>query len=126
MADRVQEIELPGGATVLARVSAVDALPGSPYADVGVLEALEGKVAGLLELIRGVGDTVRRAAESAAPREASVTFGVELAVSAGKAVAVLADGGAKASLSVTLTWRPGERPGQGTGERAEEVPGENA
>lgn len=34
-----------------------------------------------------------------------MTFGVELSAKPGKAVALLADGEAKANLSVTLTWR---------------------
>ncbi|MEU3662341.1 CU044_2847 family protein [Streptomyces sp. NPDC032940] len=108
---RIQEIELPGGRTVLARVSVLepDQLPGGPdefsYEDVGALDHMAAKVDQLGDLVRGVGSAVLEAARTVAPDEVSATFGVELAVKPGKAVALLADGEAKAALSITLTWR---------------------
>ena len=47
------------------------------------------------------------AARAVSPDELSATFGVELAVKPGKAVALLADGEAKAAISVTLSWQLG-------------------
>jgi len=61
------------------------------------------------DLIQGVGQSVLDAARAAEPDEASITFGVEIVVKPGKAVAVLADGEAKASLEVNLVWKLDER-----------------
>lgn len=112
MERRIQEIELPGGQKVLARVGVLepDEIPEGPhddfaYEDVGALDQLAARVDQLNELVTGVGSAVLRAARAARPHEVSATFGVELAVKPGKAVAMLADGEAKAAISVTLTWR---------------------
>ncbi|GAA4297423.1 hypothetical protein GCM10023086_11530 [Streptomyces venetus] len=110
---RIQEIELPGGGTVLARVSVLDPaeVPGGTdefsYEDVGALDHMAARIDQLNELVSGVGNAVLRAARAVSPDEVSATFGVELAVKPGKAVALLADGEAKAALSITLTWRAG-------------------
>ncbi|MGP8299158.1 CU044_2847 family protein [Streptomyces inhibens] len=116
MHDRAQRIELPDGTEVWARVSRLDA-PGldgaddpdgtadGDFEDVGAWDALGARVEGLREVIGGVADSVRQATERVAPHETSVTFGVELSAKPGKAVALLADGEAKANLSITLTWR---------------------
>src|ERR687888_654786 len=101
MHDRAQHITLPDGTEVLARVSRLDA-PGLDGAD---WDALGARVEGLREVIGGVAASVRQATERVAPHETSVTFGVELSAKPGKAVALLAEGEAKANLSVTLTWR---------------------
>ena len=92
--------------------------PDGEFEDVGAWDALGARVEGLREVIGGVAASVRQAAERVAPHETSVTFGVELSAKPGKAVALLADGEAKANLSVTLTWRredgapsPAEAPG---------------
>ncbi|MFJ3927597.1 CU044_2847 family protein [Streptomyces sp. NPDC090022] len=118
MERRIQEIELPGGQKVLARVSvlAPQDLPEPErvgyqdvgHQDVGALDQLAARVDQLGELVTGLGTAVLRAAEAAAPDEISATFGIELAVKPGKAVAVLADGEAKAAITVTLTWLPKE------------------
>jgi hypothetical protein len=115
MQDRAQRIALPDGTEVWARVSRLDAAglddpvgPDGEYADfedVGAWEALGARVEGLREVIGGVAASVRQATERVAPHETSVTFGVEVSAKPGKAVALLADGEAKANLSVTLTWR---------------------
>ncbi len=107
MERRTQEIELPGGQTVLARVGTLkaDEIPGSEdefvYDDVGALDQLAARVDQLSELVTGVGNAVPTAGRAAAPDEISATFGVELAAEAGKAVALLADGEGKAAISVT-------------------------
>jgi len=115
MHERAQRIELPDGTEVWARVSRLDA-PGldapdgvdtgdGEFEDVGVWDALGARVEGLREVIGGVAASVRQATERVAPHETSVTFGVELSAKPGKAVALLAEGGAKSNLSITLTWR---------------------
>ena len=109
---RIQEIELPGG-RILARVSVLepDEMPGGQddfsYEDVGALDHMAARIDQLNELVQGVGGAVLDAARAVAPDEVSATFGVELAVKPGKAVALLADGEAKAALAITLTWRNG-------------------
>ncbi|MEV5593154.1 CU044_2847 family protein [Streptomyces sp. NPDC052496] len=114
MRDRAHLIELPDGTEVWARVSRLD-VAGTPdeeeeYDDVGAWEALGARVEGLRELVGGVAASLREATERVAPDETSVSFGVEVAAKPGRAVALLADGEAKANLSVTLTWKKRERP----------------
>jgi hypothetical protein len=106
---RVQRIELPGGAVVLARLNTAGGYGGygDDDEDVGVMDAAAAKLEQLRDVITGVGAAVLDAASAVRPDEASVTFGVELTAKAGKALAVLADGEAKGSIAVTLTWRPG-------------------
>ncbi|MFI1963886.1 CU044_2847 family protein [Streptomyces pathocidini] len=116
---RIQRIELPGGEVVLARVTGESGY-GADDEDVGVLDAVAAKVEQLREVVTGVGAAVLDAAAAVRPDEASITFGIELAAKSGKALAVLADGEAKASVQVTLTWRLGEGGGAApdSGDRA--------
>lgn len=69
-----------------------------------VLDQVSARVEQLNELVTGVGSAVLSAARAVRPDEVSATFGVEVAVTPGKAVAMLADGQAKGAISVTLTW----------------------
>ncbi|MFJ9416172.1 CU044_2847 family protein [Streptomyces sp. NPDC101227] len=117
MQDRAQYIELPDGTGIWARVSRLDA-PGldgwdaadGEFEDVGAWDALGARVEGLREVVGGVAASVRAATARVAPHETSVTFGVEVSAKPGKAVALLADGEAKANLSITLTWRREDGP----------------
>ncbi|KAA6214028.1 hypothetical protein CP973_33290 [Streptomyces albofaciens JCM 4342] len=113
MRDRAHLIELPDGTQVWARVSRLDIAgdPDEEFDDVGLWDALGARVEGLRELVGGVATSLRAATERVAPDETSVSFGVEVAAKPGRAVALLADGEAKANLSVTLTWRRQEREG---------------
>jgi hypothetical protein len=93
MERKIQEIELPGGQVVLARVGILkpDEVPyGQPgevpyeenelsYEDVGALDHLAARVDQLNELVTGVGAAVLDAARAVRPDEVSTTFGVELA-----------------------------------------------
>ncbi|MCC5478984.1 CU044_2847 family protein [Streptomyces barringtoniae] len=99
----IQDIELPDGTVVTARIGAGEAYDDQE--DVGFTEAAVAKVERLQELIKAVGGSVLEAARAAKPQEASISFGVELTAKEGLAVAVLARGEAKASLEVTLTWQ---------------------
>lgn len=112
---RVREIELPGGHRVLAAVRVLDPalLPDGAYDEDGFddvaaapPERIAARVERFNELVAGVGATVLEAARAAQPDEVSATFGVEIGVTAGKAVSWLAEAGAKGTLAVTLTWRP--------------------
>ncbi|MFF3849540.1 CU044_2847 family protein [Streptomyces sp. NPDC002328] len=114
MDETLREITLPGGQTVLARVTpAPVSTPSGGYGsddiDVGVGEKIAAKLEQLDDLVRGVGQSVLDAARSVSPDEATITFGVEIVAKPGKAVAVLADGEAKASLQVSLLWKLDER-----------------
>ncbi|GAA2239567.1 hypothetical protein GCM10010232_28110 [Streptomyces amakusaensis] len=111
MDGRVRRIELPGGAVVHARLSGSGGGYGEDDEDVGFADQAAARVRQLDELIRGVGETVLASAVAARPDEASVSFGVELTVQSGAALAVLAAGEAKASVQVTLVWYLGEQPG---------------
>ncbi|MEU5437422.1 CU044_2847 family protein [Streptomyces sp. NPDC020719] len=104
-----REIELPGGAVVLARLTTAKGY-GDDDDDVGVLENAVAKVERLGELITGVGRSVLDAAAAVRPDEATITFGVELSAKSGAVLAVLADGEAKTSIQVTLTWKLDQQP----------------
>ncbi|MFC4493687.1 CU044_2847 family protein [Streptomyces ovatisporus] len=113
----IQEIELPNGETVLAavRVVAPEQLPDGrgedpdfEFEDTGAADGLAARVERLNELVSGVGSAVLEAAREAQPDEVSATFGVEILVKPGKAVALLADGEVKGAISVTLTWKRGD------------------
>ena len=119
MTSVVREVELAEGERVLARLTtheegglgederAVDQLgeDAADFRDTGAVDRLADRAERLNELITRVGSSVRQAATAAAPDEVTVVFGVELALRSGGAVAVLADGESKASVSVSLTWR---------------------
>ncbi|MEU6097465.1 CU044_2847 family protein [Streptomyces sp. NPDC047079] len=114
MDETLREITLPGGQTVLARVTPGPGTTpsggyGSDDLDIGVGRGAAAKLEQLGELIQGVGQSVLDAARSARPDEATITFGVEIVAKPGKAIAVLADGEAKASLEVSLVWKLDER-----------------
>jgi hypothetical protein len=102
----IQEVELPDGTVVLARLSTPDGY-GADDHDVGV--GVAARLEQLRELIGAVGAGVLDAARAARPDEAAVTFGVELTAKSGRALAVLAAGEATASVQVTLTWRAADR-----------------
>lgn len=129
----VREIELPGGERVLASVGLEGGVPGDEdyeFEDTGALDGMSARVEQLNELVSGVGSAVLEAARAARPDEVSATFGVDLTVKPGRAVALLADGQVKGAISVTLTWRRGrgreDAPGHGPGERQEGQEGAEA
>ncbi|MGA5650416.1 CU044_2847 family protein [Streptomyces seoulensis] len=118
---RVARIELPDGTPVWARISGA----GEPayteelsYTDTGFHERVEASVESLHSLITGVARSLAGPLSAVRPDEVSVEFGIELTAKAGKVVGLLADGEAKAALTVTLTWNggppePGTAPGGG-------------
>ncbi|MBL0804615.1 hypothetical protein G6539_31950, partial [Streptomyces albidoflavus] len=126
---RVAYVELPDGTPVWARISQADELEladGAPlYTDAGFAgragERVQAQVAGLGGLITGVARSVAQGLRAVRPDEVSVEFGIELTGKAGKVVGLLADGEAKAALTVTLTWQNGgppdldEAPAEGDG-----------
>jgi hypothetical protein len=116
MSSAITEVYLPDGTPVLARISDADQLPreagqpvGEPrrssYVDAGLGDRIATQMASLKGLIAGVAASVAAGTRAARPDEVSVSFGIELAARGGKVVSVLADGEAKAAITVTLTWQ---------------------
>ncbi|WP_223205947.1 CU044_2847 family protein [Streptomyces xanthii] len=114
MGDAIRPVRLPDGTEVWVRASNLPRLGGQDdyddlYEDVGLWENVVTRVEGLKETVEGVARSVRTATAAVAPDETAVTFGIEVSAKPGKAVAVLADGEAKANLSITLTWHHADR-----------------
>ena len=88
---------LPDGGTVSVR--AVN-LGGAT--DVSALDQLSLK--DVAESIQQIAATIGGALQKASPKKASVTFGIEVAVQAGKLTSLLVQGSGTATLNVTLEW----------------------
>ncbi|MEU6088027.1 CU044_2847 family protein [Streptomyces sp. NPDC047085] len=106
---RVARIQLPDGTPVWARISGAEELSapssgGLSYTDTGFAERVEASVESLQSLITGVARSLSGPLRAVRPDEVSVEFGIELTAKAGKVVGLLADGEAKAAITVTLTW----------------------
>ncbi|MFD5820464.1 CU044_2847 family protein [Streptomyces sp. NPDC127038] len=108
---RIARIEMPDGTPVWARISGADELedPGGELSltDVGFAERVEAQVESLQSLITGVARSLAAPLRAVKPDEVGVEFGIELTAKAGKVVGLLADGEAKAAITVTLTWKGG-------------------
>jgi hypothetical protein len=89
--------QLPGGGSVSVRAVKL----GGPE-DVGALDQLSLK--DVAESIQEIAATIGGALQKAAPKKASVTFGIEVAVQAGKLTSLLVQGSGTATLNVTLEW----------------------
>lgn len=74
---------------------------------VGLLETQP--VRDLVEAIEGLGTLVLDAVKKLAPTKATVEFGVEVAVEAGKITALLCQGSGKANLKITVEWSSGSK-----------------
>jgi hypothetical protein len=100
---------LPGGTVVRVRL-AEDG--GDGIGSVGLAEKLH-----LDEALAAIGDVaalVRDKLDAAVPTKATVEFGVSFAVQGGKLTALVFDGKADASLTITLEWdrtQPAHTPG---------------
>lgn len=105
---RVARIELPDGTPVWARISGAEelAVPSGElsFTDTGFAERVEASVESLHSLVTGVARSLAGPLRAVRPDEVSVEFGIELTAKAGKVVGLLADGEAKAGITVTLTW----------------------
>ncbi|GDY29877.1 CU044_2847 family protein [Gandjariella thermophila] len=113
MSDVVQ-VRLPSGDVVWARVAVEDDGP----ADVGFADRSKVyHLDGLVETVRGVAESIRDGLRHFQPDDVTVQFGIEVSGKTGKVVSVLAQAGAKATLTVTLKWKGGG----GRDDRAETV-----
>jgi hypothetical protein len=92
----VVDVDLPSGGTVAVR--AVQ-LGGAQDVGFGALT-----FSGVTDSIEEIARSVYGAIEKVAPKKASVTFGVEVAVKSGKLVSLLAQADGTATLTVTLEW----------------------
>jgi hypothetical protein len=102
----IQEIALPDGTTIWARVGgqtqARDIGIGKQVPRVAEFGARE-----IAKLADVVTHTIRAGLTDCGASEISVDFGIELSVTSGKVIGVLAEVGGTASIVVHLTW-PGE------------------
>lgn len=60
--------------------------------------------ADLVPSIQGISETVLTAIKNVAPSKATVEFGIEASLEAGKLVALLCSGETKANLKISLEW----------------------
>lgn len=100
MADRLEVLDgvlLPNGVTI-----GVEVVRGAGARDVSAGGSFDfGQVGAALS---GLALVARDAIERAAPDSATVEFGMDLKVEAGKLTALLVSGSGSASLKVTLGW----------------------
>lgn len=102
---QVVRVSMPNGDVVWARVTTDDEDDHGPR-DVGFgRDAAVRKLEGLVETVRGVTEVVHTGLAGLGHDDVTIQFGVELSAMTGKVVSVLAEGGGKASISVTVTWK---------------------
>jgi hypothetical protein len=68
--------------------------------DGGVLD-----FAGVRATVEGIAGELAQAWEKVKPSEASVAFGLKLTAKSGKLTGLVVEGGAEATIAVTLVWR---------------------
>ncbi|MEU2249091.1 CU044_2847 family protein [Streptomyces sp. NPDC019224] len=116
---RITRIELPDGTPVWARISGAEELTGPApgggptYTDTGfgdLADQVQARVESLHSVVTGVARSLAVPLRAVRPDEVSVEFGIELTAKSGKIVGLLADGEAKAAITVTLTWNGGGPP----------------
>jgi hypothetical protein len=93
---KIVAVQLAGGQEM--HVEAV-AMGGEQDVAIGFLS-----FADVTDAIEEVSKAIAGALERVAPRKATVEFGLQIAVEAGKLTALLAKGSTQASLKVTLEW----------------------
>ncbi|WP_046501005.1 CU044_2847 family protein [Streptomyces odonnellii] len=136
---RITRVEMPDGTPVWARISGAEELGrpsgGLTYADTGFAERVQARVESLHGVVTSVARSLAEPLRAVRPDEVSVEFGIELTAKAGKVVGLLADGEAKGTIKVTLTWNggppadltdPPQVPAQAAGASGTAVPGSTA
>jgi hypothetical protein len=123
VAVRVVEVTLPNGAVALVRAADLDEGRGSgQVAEKAGLWREEEKadlwrdrekagtwqdtfdLEGVSKTLEGIAHAVRSALVKVTPSKTTVELGIDLAVKSGKLTALVVEGGAAASLKVTLEW----------------------
>ncbi|MFB7214503.1 CU044_2847 family protein [Streptomyces sp. NPDC056255] len=114
---RITRIEMPDGTEVWARISGAEELAqsgsGPSFADIGagnIADRVQARVESLQGVVTSVARSLAEPLRAVRPDEVSVEFGIELTAKSGKVVGLLADGEAKGSIKVTLTWNGGGPP----------------
>ncbi|MGW2086089.1 CU044_2847 family protein [Streptomyces sp. NPDC001880] len=114
---RITRIEMPDGTEVWARISGAEELTqpgaGPSFADIGagnIADRVQARVESLHGVVTSVARSLAEPLRAVRPDEVSVEFGIELTAKSGKVVGLLADGEAKGSIKVTLTWNGGGPP----------------
>ena len=70
--------------------------------DVSLLDNLSLEEVG--DSIKSIADTLGTAVKAASPNEASVEFGLQVAVKGGKLISLITEASGTATLKVTLKW----------------------
>jgi hypothetical protein len=100
-------VRLPDGQEIWARVSGDDGPEDIGFGDRARALAAQN----VNQLIGAVAGNLRDALDQYQADEVSADFGIELSLQTGRVIGVLAETGAKASITVHLTWRsPGASP----------------
>lgn len=60
---------------------------------------------GAMDAVKGIAGRIHGVLEAVKPHEATVEFGVKLAVSSGKLTGLLVDASGDASFKITLKWK---------------------
>lgn len=114
---RITRIEMPDGTEVWARISGAEELAqsgsGPSFTDIGagnIADRVQARVESLQGVVTSVARSLAEPLRAVRPDEVSVEFGIELTAKSGKVVGLLADGEAKGSIKVTLTWNGGGPP----------------
>ncbi|MFJ7064880.1 CU044_2847 family protein [Streptomyces sp. NPDC101115] len=128
MTHGIARIRLDDGTPVWARVSGAEELGrGGGFQDTGIGDRVVSMAGGLTDVVRGVVGSLRAGLDPQGSVEVAVSFGIELSAQAGKVIGVLADGGGKASVNVSLTWtEPGREPAAAAGTDATADPAASA
>ncbi|MBH1933608.1 hypothetical protein I5Q34_04755 [Streptomyces sp. AV19] len=122
MTDGITQVRLDDGTVVWARISEPEQLRAAGdgryqdsggYEDSSAARRVARLASGMSDVVRGVVNSLRTGLEAARPQEVRVEFGIELSAQSGQVVSVIAEGGGKASVTVTLTWTEGGGPGDG-------------
>ena len=95
----VVEVKLPNGTIAFVRATDLDA--GQPEQPPWTGAFDFEHISGTLE---GIAESIRAAVDKAKPSSTRVELGVELAVTSGKLVGLIVEGGGKGALTVTLEW----------------------
>jgi Trypsin-co-occurring domain 1 len=99
-ADRhVVEVQLPNGTIAFVRATDLDEDASDQPEWTGAFDFEH--IAGTLE---GIAESIRAAVDKAKPSSTRVELGVELAVTSGKLVGLIVEGGGRGALTVTLEW----------------------
>jgi hypothetical protein len=96
---RVVEVQLPNGTIAFVRATELD--PGASDQPEWTSAFDFEHIAGTLE---GIAESIRAAVDKAKPSSTRVELGVELAVTSGKLVGLIVEGGGHGALTVTLEW----------------------